>query len=77
MPKQMECRIVITHRASDWRKVGACNTFSLGMYDPVSSRYEPLGTHPFAKIDGIVRDLKIRMEKEGHRVSFSELRGPR
>jgi hypothetical protein len=67
-PRQMECRIVITH----WGR-----TFALGMYDPVSMRHEPLGRHPIEKIDKIVGDLKVRMEKERHLVTFSEISGPR
>lgn len=66
--KQLECRVVITHCGP---------TFQLGMYDPISSRYEPLGTHPNRDIERIVRDLKVRIEQEGHLVSFSEQRGPR
>lgn len=66
--KQLECRIVITHRG---------HTFDLGMYDPVSGRHEPLGNHPRKDINRIVRDLKVRMEREGHLVSFSEVTGPR
>ena len=66
--KQLECRIVITHRG---------RIFDLAMFDPLSMRYEPLGTHPERDIDRIVCDLRIRMEREGHRVSFSEMRGPR
>lgn len=66
----MECRIVITH-AEDGR------TFRLGMYDPVSMRHEPLGSHPERDIRRIVGDLRARMEREGHRVTFSELTGER
>ena len=61
--RQLECRIVITHEG---------NYFKLGMFDPVSMRYEPLGKHSIEKIERVVRDLKIRMEREGHMVSFSE-----
>ena len=64
--KQLECRIVINYYGS---------VFSLGMFDPVAGRYEPLGKHPMEKIDKVVRDLKVRMEKEGHKVSFSEKQG--
>ncbi len=64
----LECRIVITHQGG---------TFELGMYDPVGMRYEPLGKHPLKDIDRIVRDLRARMEKERHRVTFSEMVGPR
>lgn len=69
MTKQLECRIVLTYHAD--------NTFALGMYDPRGGWYEPLGTHPLRDIDRIVRDLKVRMEKEKHRVTFSEMRAPR
>ena len=66
--KQLECRVIITHNHS---------TFELGMFDPHGMRYEPLGNHPKRDIDRIVRDLKVRMEREGHLVSFSEQEGPR
>lgn len=65
---QLECRIVITHFG---------NEFALGMFDPITMRHEPLGKHPTKNIDKIVRDLKIRMERERHLVTFSELTGPR
>lgn len=51
--------------------------FDLGMFDPVGERYEPLGKHPMAKADKIIGDLKVRMERERHRVTFSEVTGPR
>lgn len=66
--KQLECRIVITHHG---------RTFDLGMFDPVSMRHEPLGSHPTRDIDRIVRDLQVRMEREKHIVTFSEVHGPR
>ena len=66
--RQLECRIVITHRG---------HTFELGMYDPVGMRYEALGNHPTKDILRIVGDLRVRMERERHIVSFSELTGPR
>jgi hypothetical protein len=47
------------------------------MWDPVNEKYVPLGTHPQGKIKRIVEDLKVRMEKERHLVSFSEITGPR
>ena len=68
--RQLECRVVITHAPHG-------GSFSLGMYDPVSGRYEPLGTHPNGRMITVVRDLKERMEREGHLVSFSEMMGPR
>ena len=52
-------------------------TFSLGMYDPASGRHEPLGKHFIRDIERIVRDLKVRMERERHTVTFSEMMGPR
>ena len=66
--KQLECRVVITHNRS---------TFNLGMYDPLSGRYEALGTHQNSKIDKIIGDLKVRIEREGHLVTFSEMWGSR
>ena len=68
MTKQLECRIIITHWGT---------TFELGMYDPVSARCEPLGKHPTRHIERIVRDLQVRMERERHLVTFSEITGPR
>lgn len=64
--KQLECRIVITY-LRDGR-------IKLGMYDPKSTRYEPLGTHgPAAKeVDKAVRGLKESIERAGHRLSFCE-----
>src|SRR3954470_19503216 len=47
--KQLECRIIITH--VDER------CFTLGMYDPLNTRYEPLGKHPTRDIERIVGDL--------------------
>lgn len=66
MPEQMECRIVITYRQD--KKI------NLGMYDPRSLRYEPLGTHgPSQKdIDRAVLDLKKSILDAGHRLSFCE-----
>ena len=61
----MECRIVLT-------KVGLST--EVGMFDPVSGRYVPLGSHR-EHLDTVVRDLKIRMEKEGHTVTFAERTG--
>ena len=65
---QLECRIVLTY----WSR-----EFEMGMFDPVSMRYESLGKHPMSKADKIVRDLKVRIEREKHRVTFSEVTGPR
>lgn len=68
MSKQLECRIVLTN----WLR-----EFEMGMYDPVSGRYEGLGKHPNRDKDRIVRDLKNRIEAEGHSCTFSEVTGPR
>ncbi len=67
-PKQMECRIVITY----WG-----HTFDLGMFDPVTERCAQLGRHSTKDIVRVVGDLRVRMERERHRVTFSELTGPR
>lgn len=73
MAKQLECRIVIT-----WGHREDLKT-EVGMYCPNTGRYEPLGAHgPLLKdIDKFVYGLKKRIEQEGHRCTFSELRGPR
>lgn len=68
MSKQLECRILITH----WGR-----TFELGMFDPISMRHEPLGRHSTDKIEKVVGDLRVRMERERHMVTFSEVSGPR
>lgn len=65
---QLECRIVLTY----WGR-----TFEMGMFDPISMRYEPLGRHSTDRADKIVGDLRTRMEREGHRVTYSEVNGPR
>jgi hypothetical protein len=62
--KRLECRIVITHRAD--RRV------DVGMYDPISGRYEALGTHGLREIDRVIRDLKSSIERAGHLLTFSE-----
>jgi hypothetical protein len=69
--KQLECRIVLTYRAD--RKV------DVGMFDPVSMRYEPLGTHGPSQheVDKMVRGLAERITREGHRLTFSEVSAPR
>lgn len=68
--QRLECRIIITHNSG-------AGTFDMGMYDPRAMRYEALGTHPVAKIDRIVGDLRARIEQERHVVTFSEVTGPR
>lgn len=66
MADQLECRIVIRHRAD--------GRIDLGMHDPRSGRYEPLGAHgPGADaITRAVRGLAERIEREGHRLTWSE-----
>lgn len=66
MPKQLECRIVITF-LRDGR-------IRLGMYDPKAGRYEALGTHgPSVKeVDKAVRGLKEGIERAGHKLTFCE-----
>lgn len=69
MSKRMECRVTITNRG---------NVFDLGMYDPVSHRHEPLGTHPMRDKERIVRGLKERIEQERDlHCTFSEVSGER
>ena len=65
--KALECRIVITKGRPDLKT-------EVGMYDPVSGRYEPLGAHgPSAReVDKVVRDLKRSIEGAGHRLTFCE-----
>lgn len=64
--KQLECRVVVLYRPD--------GKVDMGMYDPLNSRYEPLGTHGPDKrrIAEAIRGLKERIEREGHRVSFCE-----
>lgn len=63
MANQLECRIVLEH---------GTRTFKMGMYDPVGGKFVPLGEHPNRDKGKIVRDLRTRMERERHRVSFCE-----
>lgn len=62
--KQLEVRIVIIHR-SDKR-------IDIGMYDPVSNRYEPLGTHKQVDIDDVIYKLKCSIERAGHMITWCE-----
>lgn len=66
MPKQLECRICIIHLPD--------KRITLGMYDPLNNRYEPLGTHgPSQKeIDKAVYGLKTSIERAGHLLTFCE-----
>ncbi len=63
---QLECRIVITFK-NDGR-------VDLGMYDPISNRYEPLGTHgpSLSVIDKVIEDLKTSIIRAGHNLTFCE-----
>lgn len=71
--KQLECRIVLTHGHRADLKT------EMGMWDPLNERYVPLGAHgPRASdIDKAVLGLKENIEREGHLLTFSEVRGPR
>lgn len=66
--KQLECRVILTHGRVDLKT-------QLGMYDPITQRYEDLGAHgpSLVEIDRVVRDLKTSMERAGHVVTFSEV----
>jgi hypothetical protein len=77
--KQLECRIVITHEPVISLSIyaGPSKTFSLGMYDVLNERYVPLGKHDSRQIDKIVGDLRVSIERAGHRVTFSEVTAPR
>ena len=69
MKKQLECRIIITGpRASDLKT-------EVGMFDPLSMRYESLGAHGPSQreVDRMVIGLKERIEKEGHLLTFSQM----
>ena len=46
----------------------------VGMFDPLSGRYEPLGTHGPARreVDKMVYGLKESIERAGHRLTFCE-----
>lgn len=70
---QLECRIVVTHGHRADLKT------ELGMYCPVTRRYEPLGAHgPTVRdIDEAIRGLRERIERERHLLTWSVLRGPR
>lgn len=65
MSNQMECRVVLTTNRDG-------KTFGLGMYDPISGRYEALGTHPNCDKDKIVRDISISIQRAGHRLTYCE-----
>ena len=68
MSKKLECRIVITrYQRADLKT-------EVGMYDPVTERYVPLGAHgPLAReVDKVVTDLKRKLEQAGNTVTFCE-----
>ena len=62
----MECRIVLT-------KTGAST--EVGMYDPGTGRYAPVGHFGPAEVDRVIRDMVQRIEKEGHTVTFATRHG--
>lgn len=66
MAKKLECRIVLRYH-NDGRVV-------MGMYDPLNSKYEPLGTHGPSQreVDKAVAGLRTSIERAGHRLTFSE-----
>ena len=68
--RQLECRIVLTWGRRDRRT-------EVGMYDPASGRYEPLGTHgpDPREVDRVVRDLAASIERAGHRLTWCERSG--
>jgi hypothetical protein len=64
--EQLECRIVVIHDRL------AC-TFELGMFDPMTTRYAPLGKHPMYPVrerEKIIDGLKRRIEAEGHYLTW-------
>ena len=69
MTKPLECRIVITHRPD--------GRIDLGMYDPLSGKYEPLGAHGPGRraVERAVNDLKQSIERAGHRLTYCERTG--
>lgn len=70
-PRQLECRIVLTHGHRGDLKT------EVGMYDPLNERYEPLGAHSPREVDSMVYGLKEKIEREGHLLTFSDATGPR
>jgi hypothetical protein len=46
-------------------------TFSMGMYDPRSGSYAPLGTHLMCDREKIINGLKDSIERAGHKLSLS------
>lgn len=66
MRPKLECRIVLTYEHL---------VTEVGMYDPKSGRYEPLGKHRNSELDKVVRDLKTAIERAGHHLTFCEREG--
>lgn len=66
MSEQLECRVVVTYMRD--------GRISLGMYDPLSLRYEALGTHgpSQSEIDKAISGLARSIEQAGHRLTFCE-----
>ncbi len=64
--RQLECRIVITHQPD--------KRVDVGMYDPITGRYEPLGRHGPSQRekDRVIRELKASIERAGHLLTFCE-----
>lgn len=63
----LECRIVVTRHRHGGR-------VSMGMYDPASGRYEPLGDHgPDERdIEKAIGGLATSIERAGHRLTWCE-----
>jgi hypothetical protein len=64
MTERLECRVVVRHNRDR-------RTFTMGMYDPVTGAYAPLGEHPMADREKVIGDLKDAVERAGHRLSLS------
>lgn len=69
MSDQLECRIVVIYHRGG-------KTFSLGMYDPRTTFYAPLGDkhpmYPMAERERIIYGLRERIEKERHLITYCE-----
>ena len=65
---QLECRIIITRPRHSGERI------AVGMYDPLSGKYQPLGEHgpDEREIDRVVRDLAQSIERAGHRLTWCE-----
>lgn len=66
--KQLECRIIITHREPD----RYLRSVEVGMYDPLNVRYEKLGVHPRSDLERVVRDLARSIQQAGHLLTWCE-----